>query len=149
MRNKTRYTYMPISDLMGYGHPSSTLLHKKDHILKDDFPLFIDGVTHIVTKWAEQVSTVTGAPIEDIVESNIEPFYLLSDVYDELLVQDDENVFDLRKKALMYLSQCKCVLDKLEMSYKRPQMLKDFYINLGERLKQSVIYLMEGDDECL
>lgn len=43
----------------------------------------------------------------------------------------------------MYLSQCKCVLDKLEMSYKRPQMLKDFYINLGERLKQSVIYLME------
>ena len=96
MRNKTRYTYMPISDLMGYGHPSSTLLHKKDHVLKDDFPLFIDGVTHIVSKWAEQVSTVTGAPIDDIVEANIEPFYLLSDVYDALLVQDEENVFDLR-----------------------------------------------------
>jgi len=148
MKPNPRYSYMPISDLMGYGHPSSTLLHKKDQVLKDDFPLFIDGVTHIVTKWAEQVSTVTGAPTIDIIETNIEPFYLLSDVYDELLVQDDENVFDLRKKALMYLSQCKCVLDKLEMSYKRPQMLKQFYITLGERLKKSVIALME-DDECL
>tara|TARA_R110002020_G_scaffold86735_1_gene214152 strand:- start:503 stop:949 length:447 start_codon:yes stop_codon:yes gene_type:complete len=148
MKPSKRYSFMPISDLMGYGHPSSVILHKKENVPQDDFPLFIEGINHIIHKWAEQVSNVTGAEVMIIIKDNIEPFYCLADVYDELLIQDDESVFDLRKKALAYLSECKGVLDKLEMSYKRPQMLKDFYNNLGERLKESVICLMEGE-ECL
>ena len=148
MKPSKRNSFMPISDLMGYGHPSSVILHKKENVPQDDFPLFIEGINHIIHKWAEQVSNVTGAEVMIIIKDNIEPFYCLADVYDELLIEDDESVFDLRKKALAYLSECKGVLDKLEMSYKRPQMLKDFYNNLGERLKESVICLMEGE-ECL
>ena len=148
MKPTPRYSYMPISDLMGYGHPSSVILHKKEYVPQDDFPLFIEGINHIIHKWAEQVSDVTGVETMTIIEDNIEPFYSLGDVYDELLIQDDENVFELRKRALAYLSECKGVLDKLEMSYKRPQMLKDFYNGLAERLKESVLALME-DEECL
>jgi len=149
MRPERRYSFMPISDLMGYGHPSATLLHNRNFSIEEkDFSLFIDGISYVISKWSQQVSQVTNGDARSIAEENMMPFRVIDDIYHELLNEDSELVFKLRKDALTWLSKCKSVLDKLEMSYKRPQMLKDFYISIGERLKTAVLSLM-GDNTCL
>lgn len=133
----------PVARLMGDDLKMSSLLVDSGPLHKREVSLFLDLLEVVVNRWY----TAIGKMNENIYgnyNSNIGLIHNLQDYFKFIIENDDESVFNYRKKLHRSLDDFSMLMDNFAEIFTGPPQLKEFYFNLHSRLLSTTEIMMEG-----